>query len=52
MQAFLDLNSSLSGSCRNDADEMRLQKLKDLAIELMIDADEMRFQKISFYFSP
>ncbi|XP_023732043.1 GDP-Man:Man(3)GlcNAc(2)-PP-Dol alpha-1,2-mannosyltransferase [Lactuca sativa] len=36
------------GSCRNDADETRLQNLKDLAIELMIEEDVEFHKNVSY----
>lgn len=38
------------GSCRNDADETRLQNLKDLAIELMIEEDVEFHKNVSYRF--
>lgn len=36
------------GSCRNESDEERLQKLKDRAVELKIDGD-VEFYKNAMY---
>lgn len=49
----LDLNLlrpklQLVGSCRNEADERRLQKLQDLAVELKV-ADDVEFHKNVMY---
>ena len=38
------------GSCRNEADETRLQKLKDLAIELMIEEDVEFHKNVTYRF--
>lgn len=36
------------GSCRNEADEMRLQKLKDQAIELRIDGHVEFYKNVTY----
>nr|GFC00253.1 GDP-Man:Man(3)GlcNAc(2)-PP-Dol alpha-1,2-mannosyltransferase [Tanacetum cinerariifolium] len=36
------------GSCRNDADEARLQNLKDLAIELKVEDDVEFYKNVTY----
>lgn len=38
------------GSCRNDADEARLQNLKDLAVELKVEDDVEFHKNVSYRF--
>lgn len=40
------------GSCRNEADEMRLQKLKDRAIELKVDDHVEFYKNITYKYVP
>lgn len=40
------------GSCRNQADEQRLQNLKDLAVKLKVEDDVEFYKNLMYRFAP